>query len=46
MRQPELPDIGDKLDVAKHRLGVAKEDTVEQIQTAKQLIELVEEYCK
>ena len=26
MRQPELPDIGDKLDVAKHRLRVAKED--------------------
>ena len=26
MRQPELPDIGDKSDVAKHRLRVAKED--------------------
>ena len=26
MRQPELPDVGDKLDVAKHRLRVAKED--------------------
>ena len=26
MRQPELPDVGDKSDVAKHRLRVAKED--------------------
>lgn len=26
MRQPELPEIGDKSDVAKHRLRVAKED--------------------
>ena len=26
MKQPELPDIGDKSDVAKHRLRVAKED--------------------
>ena len=26
MRQPELQDIGDKSDVAKHRLRVAKED--------------------
>ena len=26
MKQPELPDIGDKTDVAKHRLRVAKED--------------------
>ena len=26
MRQPELPDIGDKSDVAIHRLRVAKED--------------------
>ena len=26
MRQPELPDVGDKLDVAIHRLRVAKED--------------------
>ena len=26
MRQPELLDVGDKSDVAKHRLRVAKED--------------------
>ena len=26
MKQPELPDIGNKMDVAKHRLQVAKED--------------------
>ena len=26
MRQPELPDIENKSDVAKHRLNVAKED--------------------
>lgn len=26
MKQPELPDIGDKMDIANHRLQVAKED--------------------
>lgn len=26
MKQPELPDIGDKMDIAKHRLQVVKED--------------------
>ena len=30
MRQPELPDIGDKLDVAKHRLRVAKDFILRQ----------------
>ena len=35
MKQPELPDIGDKTDVAKHRLRVAKED----LQAANLLLE-------
>ena len=35
MTQPELPDIGDKTDVAKHRLRVAKED----LQAANLLLE-------
>ena len=35
MKQPELPDIGNKIDVAKHRLRVAKED----LQAANLLLE-------
>lgn len=35
MKQPELPDIGNKTDVAKHRLRVAKED----LQAANLLLE-------
>ena len=35
MKQPELLDIGDKTDVAKHRLRVAKED----LQAANLLLE-------
>ena len=35
MKQPELPDIGDKTDVAKYRLRVAKED----LQAANLLLE-------
>ena len=35
MKQPELPDIGDKMDVANHRLRVAKED----LQAANLLLE-------
>ena len=35
MRQPEIPDTGDKIDVAKHRLRVAKED----LQAANLLLE-------
>ena len=35
MKQPELPAIGDKTDVAKHRLRVAKED----LQAANLLLE-------
>ena len=35
MKQPELPDIGDKIDVANHRLRVAKED----LQAANLLLE-------
>lgn len=35
MKQPELPDMGDKTDVARHRLQVAKED----LQAADVLVE-------
>ena len=35
MKQPELPDIGDKMDVANHRLRVAEED----LQAANLLLE-------
>ena len=35
MKKSELPDIGDKTDVAKHRLRVAKED----LQAANLLVE-------
>ena len=26
MKQPEIPDIGTKMDVVRHRLNVARED--------------------
>ena len=35
MKQPELPDIGDKTDIAKYRLRAAKED----LQAANLLLE-------
>ena len=35
MKQPELPDVGDKIDIANHRLRVAKED----LQAANLLLE-------